>query len=104
MQEFIIKKTLYDWTAEDFENYSDQYPKNYWSSIDTKTHIWLARTTKKNISNNHLINLDYISLKGTDSILIVVMAPDHSGLFSDIAGAITVQEIEIQTAKIFTRK
>ena len=32
------------------------------------------------------------------------MAPDHSGLFSDIAGAITIQQVEIQTAKIFTRK
>ncbi len=64
----------------------------------------MAQTTKKNISNNNLINLDYKSLKGTDSVLIVVMAPDHSGLFSDIAGAITIQEIEIQTAKIFTRK
>ena len=100
----IIKQTLYDWTIEDFDDYSDQYPKNYWSSIDTETHIWLAKTTKKNISNNQLINLDYKTFKGTDSVLIVVMAPDHSGLFSDIAGAITVEEIEIQTAKIFTRK
>ncbi|MAC60479.1 MAG: [protein-PII] uridylyltransferase [SAR116 cluster bacterium] len=99
-----IKKTLHNWTAEDLDNYSDQYPNNYWSSIDTETHTWLAQTTKKNISNNNLINLDYKSLKGTDSVLIVVMAPDHSGLFSDIAGAITIQEIEIQTAKIFTRK
>ena len=32
------------------------------------------------------------------------MAPDNPGLFSEIAAAISTQEINIETAKIFTRK
>ena len=99
-----IKQKLIDWKQEEFNNYSNYYPKNYWSSIDVETHVWLAKITKQNISNNKLINLNYKILKNTESALLVIMAPDHSGLFSDIAGAITIQQVEIQTAKIFTRK
>ena len=99
-----IKQKLIYWEQEEFDNYSNHYPKNYWSSIDVETHVWLAKITKQNISNNKLINLNYKILKNTETALLVIMAPDHSGLFSDIAGAITIQEVEIQTAKIFTRK
>ena len=50
------------------------------------------------------ITVNFKTLKKTDSLLLVVMAPDNPGLFSEIAAAISTQEINIETAKIFTRK
>ena len=61
-----IKQKLIDWEQEEFKNYSNYYPKNYWSSIDIETHVWLAQITKQNILNNKLINLNYKILKETE--------------------------------------
>ena len=33
---------------EDFEDFANIYPDQYWSSVDIHTHIWLAKLFIKN--------------------------------------------------------
>ena len=64
----------------------------------------MAKKYKTNRKKIKSIDIFFKKLKNTNSILLVVIAPDNPGLFSDIAGAISIQGTDIQTAKIFTRK
>ena len=98
-----LMESLVDWEKEDFEDFANLYPDQYWSSVDIDTHIWLAKIIYKK-PRTKKITVNFKTLKKTDSLLLVVMAPDNPGLFSEIAAAISTQEINIETAKIFTRK
>ena len=98
------RENLKNWENQEFEVYSSQYPRNFWSALDVETHVWLAKKYKTNRKKIKLIEIFFKKLKNTNSILLVVSAPDNPGLFSDIAGAISIQGVDIQTAKIFTRK
>ena len=98
------RENLKNWDNQEFEVYSSQYPRNFWSALDVETHVWLAKKYKTNRKKIKLIEIFFKKLKNTNSILLVVSAPDNPGLFSDIAGAISIQGVDIQTAKIFTRK
>ena len=98
-----LMEALVGWKREDFEDFANLYPDQYWSSVDIDTHIWLAKIIYKK-PRTKKITVNFKTLKKTDSLLLVVMAPDNPGLFSEIAAAISTQEINIETAKIFTRK
>ena len=98
------REYLTNWENEEFSVYSSQYPRNFWSALDVETHVWLAKKHKTNRKKIKQIDIFFKKLKNTNSILIVVIALDNPGLFSDIAGAISIQGTDIQTAKIFTRK
>ena len=98
------REYLTNWEKEEFSVYSAQYPRNFWSALDVETHVWLAKKHKTNRKKIKQIDIFFKKLKNTNSILIVVIALDNPGLFSDIAGAISIQGTDIQTAKIFTRK
>ena len=98
-----LMEALVDWKREDFEDFANIYPDKYWSSVDIDTHIWLAKIIYKK-PRTKKITVNFKTLKKTASLLLVVTAPDNPGLFSEIAAAISAQEMNIETAKIFTRK
>ena len=42
-----LMEALVDWKREDFEDFANLYPDQYWSSVDIDTHIWLAKIIYK---------------------------------------------------------
>ena len=42
-----LMEALVGWKREDFEDFTNLYPDQYWSSVDIDTHIWLAKIIYK---------------------------------------------------------
>ena len=65
-----LMEALVDWKREDFEDFANLYPDQYWSSVDIDTHIWLAKIIYKK-PRTKKITVNFKTLKKTDSFEIV---------------------------------
>jgi [protein-PII] uridylyltransferase len=74
----------------------------YWLAFDAHEHEWHARLTADADANGELLSLAAESNDFRSVTEVVIYTPDHPGLFSKLAGAISVSGGSIVDAKAFT--
>ena len=88
---------------EVIERYSKNYYKNYWEIFNLQTLINHFHIFKKMLDNKKKFKI-YLSreseLQATE---LIVIAPDHHGLFSVISGLVAASGYDVVSAKIITR-
>jgi len=97
------RRALPDWSDEMFEEHASLFYPSYWTNFSTDRlvqHTALAKTF--NSSKKELL-IDIITDKDSKSSILTIMAADHPGLFSRIAGAVAMAECSIVSARINTR-
>lgn len=96
------RAALADWPAADIDRFLGLGYPPYWLSLDTASHVrhaaLLRRTDREglNLLVDHRIDTD------AGITEVTILAPDHPGLFSQLAGALAVAGATIVDAKIFT--
>ena len=88
---------------EVIEQYCKKYYKNYWEIFNLQTLINHFHIFKKMIDDKKKFKI-YVSeetdLQATE---LIVIAPDHHGLFSLISGLVAASGYDVVSAKIITR-
>ena len=97
-----LRQRLADWDDLDVERHLALGNLNYWLSFDTETHVQHADLVRRAIAENHqlLIQTRVDTLR--DATEVLIYAPDHPGLFAQIAGAMALGGANIVEARITT--
>ena len=85
------------------EQYSNNYYKNYWEIFSLQTVINHFHLFKKMMYDKKKFKIylsDESDLQATE---LIVIAPDHHGLFSLISGLVAASGYDVVSAKIITR-
>ena len=90
------------WTAPDVEAHLARGYANYWTGFDTATHVRHARLIRQAESGRSPLTVDSKVDTFRAVTEITVYTSDHPGLFSQIAGAMSVSGANIVDAKIVT--
>ena len=97
-----LRDRLKDWSeAEIEEHFSRCYP-HYWLSFDTETHWHHAYIIKAAESEGLNLHIETRVQPERDATEFVIYTADHPGLFTNIAGAISLAGATIVDAKIIT--
>ena len=97
---YLIKNGI---NNEVVEQYCNNYYKNYWKIFNLQTVINHFYIFKKMLDNNKKFKIyvsDESDLQATE---LIVIAPDHHGLFSLISGLVAASGYDVVSAKIITR-
>ena len=99
-----LEKSLKKWSNTDFSNFISLHHDSYWLSTDLQSQIRQAEVVKsQNFSNNKLKIKAYIDTINAVTE-IIVYSPDQPGLFSSLAGSITLAGAVVLDAKVNTTK
>ncbi|MAR78718.1 MAG: [protein-PII] uridylyltransferase [Rhodospirillaceae bacterium] len=99
-----LEKSLKTWSNADFSNFISLHHDSYWLSTDLQSQIRQAEVVKsQNFSNNKLKIKAYIDTINAVTE-IIVYSPDQPGLFSSLAGSITLAGAVVLDAKVSTTK
>jgi [protein-PII] uridylyltransferase len=93
---------LSDWRAEQVEWFSGLGYAGYWLSFDPETHARHARLVRDAEARQAPLTVQTQPLPARAVTEVTVYAADHSGLFSQIAGALAVAGASIVDARIHT--
>ncbi len=97
-----LEQRLPDWPGNLRERALARHTDSYWLTFDAADHDRHARMARKADDANELLALDAKTDEFQSITEIVIQAADHPGLFSRLAGAISVSGGSIVDAKIFT--
>ena len=92
-----------NWNNDNIRKYSLNFNQRYWETFKLDTIVRHALIFKEMLSNNKKYNIKIFNKKTVEANELIVIAPDHHGLFSKIAGIVSSCGFDIVTAKIFTR-
>ncbi len=93
---------LTGWAPEAIERHMELGYPSYWLSLDPETHAKHAKLIREAEADGTKIAID-VDVDTYRAITeVTVYAPDHPGLFSQIAGAMALSGASIADAKIFT--
>jgi len=91
------------WSEKQITSYFEHFNPNYWKMFEFDTlikHQKILSFMKKNgLKYDTKITID----KNINANELIVIAPDHHGLFSKITGVVASCGIDIVSAKIFTK-
>ena len=108
-EEDAIKEQISDylkiknWNEKKIENYISNMHKNYWNIIQPDTIKKHALIFDEMLGKQKKFEVKIFNQEKFDVIELIVIAPDHHGLFSKISGIVSSCGFDIVTAKIFTR-
>ncbi len=85
------------------EQYCKNYYKNYWQIFDLKTLINHFDIFKKMEGDNQKFKIYLSKEHDLQATELIVIAPDHHGLFSIISGLVAASGYDVVSAKIITR-
>ncbi len=85
------------------EQYCKNYYKNYWQIFDLKTLINHFDIFKKMECDNQKFKIHLSKGHDLQATELIVIAPDHHGLFSLISGLVAASGYDVVSAKIITR-
>ncbi len=88
---------------EVLEQYCKNYYKNYWQIFDLKTLINHFHIFKKMEFDKHKFKIHLSKGHDLQATELIVIAPDHHGLFSLISGLVAASGYDVVSAKIITR-
>ena len=97
-----LAAALDDFGPREIETHLESGYPAYWLSHPTETHARHARLVRAARTSETPLSMDTRIDSYRQATEVTVYAPDHSGLFSNIAGAIAVSGGNIVDAKIFT--
>jgi len=97
-----LRPLLPDWTDRDFAAHAARAPASYWLGFDSAEHLRHARMVEEaeTTAAPLLVETRVASQAGVTHVTI--LAADHPGVFSRIAGAFALSGADIVDARIFT--
>ena len=97
-----LREILTDWPAEALEHQLNRGAAAFWLSAELSDHEYWARLMRAADEAGDAITVD-VRVHPFESVTeVTVYTADHPGLFSRLAGAITVTGASIAGARIFT--
>ncbi|HVY16104.1 MAG TPA: [protein-PII] uridylyltransferase [Rhodopila sp.] len=97
-----VAALLTDWTPEEVEHFTSLGYAGYWLSFDPETHARHARLILDSERRKSPLTVDTQPLPARAVTEVTVYTADHSGLFSQISGALAVAGASIVDARIHT--
>jgi [protein-PII] uridylyltransferase len=97
-----LRERLVDWSEANIEEHLSRGYPHYWLSFDTETHWHHAHIIKVAESKGLNLHIETRVQPERDATEFVIYTADHPGLFSKIAGAISLSGASIVDAKIIT--
>jgi [protein-PII] uridylyltransferase len=88
---------------KDFINYSKKYYSNYWQIFNLSTIIDHFQICSKMENEGLKFKVHVFSEAKIEATELLVIAPDHHGLFSLISGLVAASGFDVVSAKIITR-
>ena len=101
----LLKRALYKngIKNEVVEQYCIKYYKNYWEIFNLQTLINHFHIFKKMIDDQKKFEIYVSKEQDLQATELIVIAPDHHGLFSLISGLVAASGYDVVGAKIITR-
>jgi [protein-PII] uridylyltransferase len=90
------------WTAKAVTDHLDLARDSYWLSFDTETLVGHAELIKRANDENQELLIEFRTDEEHDATEVLVYTADHPGLFSKVAGALSLGGVSIVDAKITT--
>ncbi len=90
------------WGEEAIEAYLRRHDPRYWLGFGTTEHDLHARLIARVENHEELSGLQLTIDRVNDRTELVLYAPDHPGLFMEVAGALALAGASILDARIFT--
>ncbi len=97
-----LRSELADWPIDDVESFIAKGYPPYWLSVDTDTHALHAALVREAERSDDPLVVHHRVDRGRAVTEVTIIAADHPGLFSHLAGALAVSGANIVNAKIFT--
>ncbi len=91
------------WSEKQITNYFAHFNENYWKMFEFETVIKHQKILFDMKKNDRKFDTKITIEENIDANELIVVAPDHPGLFSKIAGIVASCGIDIISAKIFTK-
>ena len=92
------------WSAAEFEEIASRFYASYWTSFGLSDHLDQIRLARSFDTSGKTLLLDITAEPEMQSSRLTIIAQDHPGLFSRIAGAVAMAGCQIVGARINTRK
>ncbi len=97
-----VRALLPDWPDDDIAAFLDKGYAPYWLHLDVDTHAHHARLLRTARQTGQALTVDTRVDRSRGVTEITVHTADHPGLFSRLAGALSVAGATIVEARIFT--
>jgi len=98
----LVAKKLSHWDDSERSKFISLGTPSYWLSYNTESHMNHANLIRSAEEDNQEIFISFQNENQHSGTDILVYAPDHPGLFSRIAGALSLSRCRILYAKIQT--
>jgi [protein-PII] uridylyltransferase len=99
-----LRKHLVDWSEREVESYLELGSPAFWASAMPSRHASIARMVRQSQSMDQPVLIDTQHIYERSITEITVCTIDQHGLFSKVAGAMSLAGANIINAKIFTLK
>ena len=97
-----LRERLTDWNPIEIDEHMARGYPGYWLGFDTDTHVHHAKLVRKAEAENLDLHIETRVDAERAVTELIIYAPDHAGLFSQIAGAMALSGASIVDAKIVT--
>jgi len=97
-----VRDLLPDWPAEDVEAFLSKGYAPYWLQQETEAHARHARLLRTAEKTGQALTIETRIDRGRGVTEVTIHTADHPGLFSRLAGALSVVGASIVEARIFT--
>jgi [protein-PII] uridylyltransferase len=97
-----LVEALGDWPEAEREGYADLHYPAYWLTFDSDTHESHARMIRRARIKGEAVAVEVVSDQARAVSEVLILTEDHPGLFSKIAGAMSLAGVNILDAKITT--
>lgn len=97
-----VRALLPDWSDNDIAAFLDKGYAPYWLHLDAETHAYHARLLRTARQTGQALTVDTRVDRARGVTEVTVHTADHPGLFSRLAGALSVAGATIVEARIFT--
>ncbi|MGC6516986.1 MAG: [protein-PII] uridylyltransferase [Candidatus Puniceispirillaceae bacterium] len=104
---FQVREKLisdHGWDEASFEEFASQFYPSYWTSFATSRLVKQALLVQGFARDDNPLSIHFDKDETHNTTIMTVMAQDHPGLFSRIAGAVALSHLTIVNARINTRK
>ena len=95
-----LREHLSDWSPEDFQTEVDRYYPPYWQGLDTDAHVSFAQMAHRLEKSPFVSNFE--TDPDRDATRALFMMQDHPGIFSRLAGALTLAGANVVDARSYT--
>ena len=97
-----LRDRLNSWNGEALESYIQRGYPDYWLAFDTDEHARHFDLMAEAERTGSILKVEASLHPARDAVQVTVYAPDHAGLFAQIAGGIALAGASIVDAKVVT--